>query len=120
MDKDYTDPLLIKRARELRTERPEVEAILWSRLRAKQLRVKFRRQHPIGPFITDFACVEKKLIVELDGQSHDGRHAEDETRTAHLRSLDWRVVRYWNMDVIDHLDDVVADIRRNLTLAAPT
>ena len=120
MDKDFTDPKLIRRARELRQDRPEAEALLWSRLRAQQLGHKFRRQHPIGPFIADFACVPAMLVIEIDGKSHRDRQAEDEERTKSLDRLGWRVVRYTNLDVLNKLDAVVSDIARNLPSAAPT
>jgi len=108
-------PEHIQRARELRAERPEVEGLLWSKLRGNQTGFKFRRQHPIGNFIADFACLSEKLVIELDGQSHDGRHEYDAEREEVLKRNGWRVLRFWNVDVMKNLDDVVSEIIRFLT-----
>jgi very-short-patch-repair endonuclease len=74
--------------------------------------MRFRKQHPVGPFIADFACVRARLIVEIDGATH-GTEAErryDARRDAFLRSRSWRVVRIPNMDVYERSDDVVSMI----------
>jgi primosomal protein N' (replication factor Y) len=96
------------RARTLRREQTNVERILWNALRSRQAEFKFRRQHPIPPYIADFACVEARLVIELDGGQH--RRAKDAVRDATLARMGWRVVRYWNLDVIEKLDGVLADI----------
>jgi Uncharacterized protein conserved in bacteria len=89
------------RARKLRENQTYVEGKLWSQLRSRQLTgVKFRRQHPIGPFIVDFCCVERALIVELDGGQHAKRNAADERRTRFLERLGYRVLRFWDNDVL--------------------
>jgi very-short-patch-repair endonuclease len=82
------------RAKQLRRDSTDAEKTLWRLLRARQLNgVKFRRQHPIGPFIVDFVCLEHHLVIELDG----GQHASDTPgRTRFLESEGYRVLRFWN------------------------
>lgn len=78
----------------------DAERRLWSVLRSRRLSgYKFRRQHPIGPFIADFACIGHKLIVEADGGQHDDS-ATDRRRTAWLARAGWRVVRFWNNEIL--------------------
>ena len=78
----------------------DAERRLWSILRNRRLSgYKFRRQHPIGPFIADFACIGHRLIIEADGSQHDESVA-DEHRTARLARQGWRVVRFWNNDIL--------------------
>lgn len=94
---------------ELRHNSTDAERRLWHHLRNRSLGgFKFRRQVPIGPFIADFACVECKLIVEADGGQHGS--AQDDRRTAHLRSLGWRVLRFWNNEVLQQTDAVLETI----------
>lgn len=69
---------------------------------------------PIGPYIADFAARSKKLIVEVDGGQHDERAAYDEARTRYLEAQGWRVIRFWNNDVLGNLEGVVATIERTL------
>ena len=85
---------LLKRARELRRDQTDVEQLLWSLLRNRQmLDVKFRRQHRIGPYIADFVSVEHKLVMELDGGQH-AASAKDAVRTHYLEDFGWRVLRF--------------------------
>ena len=119
-DNDKQHPAEVWRARELRNRHPKAEVVLWTKLRGSQTGFKFRRQHPIGTYIVDFACVAKRLVVEIDGQSHDGRSAEDIERENTLNSNGWRVIRFVDDDVLRHLDNVVAEIQRVLTLDALT
>ena len=63
---------------------------------------RFRRQHPIGPYFADFACVERCLVVELDGGQHVAGNEADSRRTVHLKRLGWRVIRFWDGDVVKH------------------
>jgi very-short-patch-repair endonuclease len=95
-----------RHAAPLRRESTDAERLLWSRLRDRRLNGwKFRRQHTIGPFIADFVCLELMMIVEADG----GQHSEeaDASRTAYLRRQGFRVVRYWNNDILQNLDGVL-------------
>ncbi|HET9049969.1 MAG TPA: endonuclease domain-containing protein [Chiayiivirga sp.] len=96
-------------ARSLRKTMTEAERKLWHRLRLQQLGVKFRRQHPVGPFIADFACLEPRLIVEVDGSQHLDS-ATDAQRDAYLQAQGFLVRRYWNHDVLMATDAVVEDI----------
>ncbi len=95
------------RARELRTTSTDAERLLWSKLRDRRLAgYKFRRQHPVGPFFADFACVEAKLIVELDGEQHfdEEVQAADERRTAMLARLGFHVLRFTNREMLLETD----------------
>src|SRR5579862_3682078 len=89
-----------ERARELRRDATDAERRLWSALRDRRLRgYRFRRQDPIGPFIADFACTREQVIVEADGGQHsDGK--TDNRRTAWLASQGWRVLRFWNNEIL--------------------
>ncbi len=84
----------------------DAERRLWSVLRSRRLLgYKFRRQRPIGPFIVDFACIEHRLVVEADG----GQHLEsnyDARRTAWLEARGWRVMRFWNNDILANTEGV--------------
>jgi len=100
-------------ARLMRRERAtEVEKLLWRRLRDAQLGWKFRRQHPIGPYILDFYCHEGRLVVELDGGQHaKGREAgRDRRRDRYLAEQGLRVLRFWNNEVLENMDGVVMAI----------
>jgi very-short-patch-repair endonuclease len=99
-------------ARRLRREQTDAERIVWRALRAAALAVTFRRQHPIGSAIVDFACVEARLVIEIDGGQHSG--AADAERDEALRAAGWRVLRYWNNEVMENLDGGLADIARAL------
>jgi very-short-patch-repair endonuclease len=103
-------------ARRLRRDATDVERILWRALRESGLG-KFRRQHPIGKHIADFACPAHKLVVELDGGQHADEAEADAARTAELARRGWRLTRFWNGDVIDNLEGVLERIR--CALAAP-
>ena len=77
------------------------------------MRYKFRRQHPVGDFIVDFACTEYQLAIEVDGGQHS-ESAEDTTGTAWLQSQGWRVLRFWNNDVLSNTNGVIGTILRIL------
>jgi len=103
-------------ARALRRNATDAERIMWRLLRDRRLNgVKFRRQMPIGPFVADFASIEHRLVVELDG----GQHAEnsaDISRDAFLISCGWRVVRFWNNDVMKNREGVLESLQQALAL----
>jgi very-short-patch-repair endonuclease len=101
-------------ARRLRRAGTDAEQILWRALRAGALPWKFRRQHPIGRRVADFACPARKLAIELDGGQHLTRQEEDAARSAELLARGWRVIRFWNNDVIGNLDGVPEVVRRAL------
>ena|SRR5260221_5626537 len=102
-----------ERAREQRANMNDAEKLLWSRLRAHRMDGrKFRRQHPLGRYIVDFVCLDSRLIIEVDGDSHgdDRREALDTQRTAFLEKLGFRVLRFWNDYVLTDLDNVTETI----------
>lgn len=103
-----TTAVIQQRAQELRQRMTPAEQILWQRLRRKQLHgLKFRRQHPLGPYIVDFYCPECRLVVEVDGAVHREQEGPDEARTAQLEAYGYRVVRFRNEEVIEHIDRVL-------------
>jgi very-short-patch-repair endonuclease len=103
--------LLKKRARRLRQQQTDAEGKLWMRLRARQLcDAKFRRQHPIGSYIADFCCVERGLIVELDGSQHAVQAKRDQRRSNFLNARGYRVLRFWDNDVLQNIDAVLERI----------
>jgi len=107
----------VERARQLRQNATDVERRLWQKLRSRQFeRFKFRRQRPIGPYIVDFVCLERGLVIELDGGQHEMHRADDERRDAYLHSAGYRVLRFWNNDVTQNLDGVLQAIDAALRL----
>ena len=101
----------VETARRLRREMTGPERKLWSRLRNNQLHgLKFRRQVPLGPYVVDFLCQEAKLVVEIDGFQHASTIDADEQRTAWLAENGYRVLRFWNNDVLQELDGVLEKI----------
>jgi very-short-patch-repair endonuclease len=110
----------VDRARELRRDSTEAETALWRCLRDRGADgEKFVRQEPIGPFIADFVCRSKKLIVEIDGGQHVERAELDEARTRHLESLGYRVMRFWNNEVLQNLEGVWMLIQQELSEPSP-
>ena len=88
---------------------------MWRALSRRQIAgARFNRQVPVGPYIADFAARSEKLIVEVDGGQHDAQAAYDEARTRYLEAQGWRVIRFWNNDVLRNLEGVVATIERAL------
>ena len=99
-------------ARDLRARETWAEDLLWTALRGRRLDgMKFRRQHPVGPFVLDFCCVEQRLVIELDGQVHAEQREHDAEREALLLSAGYRVLRFPNEAVRDHLSQVLETIR---------
>ncbi len=99
------------RARRLRVMMTDAERMLWKALRNRQLDgLKFRRQHPIGPYVLDFLCEERRFAVELDGGHHTVE--SDAVRTAWLFDHGIRIIRFWNNDVLTNLPGVLETIRR--------
>jgi very-short-patch-repair endonuclease len=99
------------KARELRRNPTEAEVKLWHALRGiSQDGVHFRRQHAIGRYIVDFCAPEQKLIVELDGSQHLEREVYDAERTIFLEEKGYRVLRFWNQDVMGRMEDVMRTI----------
>ncbi|MBT8407244.1 MAG: endonuclease domain-containing protein, partial [Deltaproteobacteria bacterium] len=99
------------RARALRRDMTDAERLLWRALRDRQMGGwKFRRQHPIQPFIVDFVCVERKLIIEVDGGQHANKVKKDVNRSDYLRNKGYRVLRFWNNQVLQENDAVLDTI----------
>ncbi len=108
-------PKITQRAKSLRTEQTPAEGLLWSVLRGKQLcEMKFRRQHPIGPFFADFASVSQRLVIELDGGYHDSVPQQDLKRQQYLTSQGWKVVRFTNEDVLRDVESVLIAIASHM------
>ena len=104
---------MIKLARELRKNMTDAERLLWSKIRNNQLGVKFRRQQPIDKYIVDFVCFEEKMIIEVDG----GQHYEnkgDKARDEWFIENGFKVLRFWNNDVLGNIKGVVEVIRKEL------
>lgn len=103
------------RARRLRHDQTEAERRLWAQLRDRRLNgAKFRRQHPIGHYITDFCCPERGLVVELDGGQHATQAEADRRRTAFLIQQGYRVLRFWDNEVMENMEAVLQRIAEAL------
>ena len=102
-------PLITGRARDLRRNMTEVERVLWHELRLGRLGWRFRRQHAIPPYIVDFACLETRLVVEADGGQHTLAN-EHELGDEALRRKGWRVLRFWNNDILENRAGVLQTI----------
>lgn len=109
-----------QRARELRSNATDAERRLWSRIRKKQIDGhRFRRQVPLGPFIADFVCIDARLVIEVDGGQHGEREEYDLRRTAWLESQNFRVLRFWNNEVLGNTEGVLEAIREALATPRP-
>lgn len=98
-------------ARVLRKNMTDAERRLWYRLRDRRLGDwKFRRQHPVGPYIVDFICIDKKVVIEVDGGQHGENEEADLRRTAYLEKQGYRVMRFWNHEVLQETDAVMDTI----------
>ena len=107
------DPKLVGFSREMRREAAPAEAVMWRLLRGRRLAgFKFRRQHPIDPYIADFFCAAALLVIELDGDSHIGQETKDGARDEHVQKLGIVVARFWNTQIYDEQDAVEEEIYR--------
>lgn len=101
----------IIRARELRKNMTDAERKLWNHLRNRQLGdLKFRRQHPIGKYVVDFVCFEKKIVIEVDGSQHLENRIYDAERTEWLQKQGFKVIRVWNNDVLNEIEAVLEEL----------
>ena len=117
MAKRIIAPQRINLARGLRRQQTPAERVLWNRLRNLQLEgTKFRRQQPIGDYILDFVNLESKLVVEIDGGQHNHKQIreKDEQRTKWLESEGYRILRFWNNDVLTNIEGVCLLIQEAL------
>lgn len=109
----HYDPQLKGSARRLRKNQTEAEKLLWSKIRKRQLMgLKFQRQFELGTYIVDFVCRDLKVIVELDGGQHNEQETRlyDQQRTLYLESLGFKILRFWNNDVMENIDGVLESI----------
>ena len=105
-----SNPKTMNKAGKLRKESTPAERKLWSRIRSDQLGVTFRRQHAVGNYIPDFCSPKAKLIIELDGSQHLEQEVYDRERTEYLESQGYKVIRFWNNDVMNNIQGVVLAI----------
>ncbi|GBH30507.1 endonuclease domain-containing protein [Sphingobium xenophagum] len=109
MDKGYARPTA--RARALRNNATDAERVLWQAISARKVSgIRFNRQVPVGPFICDFVARSIGLVIEVDGGQHED--AVDAERTRYIEAQGFRVIRFWNNDVLGNLDGVIEDIMR--------
>jgi very-short-patch-repair endonuclease len=119
-DRERESTCLLARARTLRRQSSDAESVLWRHLRARRLMgYKFRRQVVIEPYIVDFVCLEAGLIIEADGGQHSAQQSYDAMRTIRLESMGYRVMRFWNHEVMGELQGVLDQIRAAL-IEAPS
>jgi len=114
---------LVNLARNLRKRQTDAENLLWRHIRYKQLLgMRFRRQHPIGNFIVDFVCLDQKLIIELDGDQHGfpGEKNQDQERDSWLQKEGFKLLRFWNNEVLQNLEGVIDTIIENIVLRKAT
>ena len=113
----HNNEKLKDRRRELRQRSTKQEEILWSKIRDRQLGLKFKRQHSIGGYILDFYCSKCKLIIEIDGATHSTREAKayDKIRDEYFNDLGYTTLRFLNREVENQIDRVVENIRNYVT-----
>jgi len=105
-----TTPKGYETAKKLRRQLTPAERKLWAVLRGDALGVSFRRQHAIGAYIADFCCVKKKLVIEVDGGQHLEQAEYDAERTKFLEAQGYRVIRFWNNEVMNDIEGVIRAI----------
>ena len=107
-------------ARKLRRNQADAEQLLWSKLRSRQVGgLKFRRQFPLPPYVADFCCEEVRLIVEVDGGQHTNAVVDDKTRTEFFERRGYRVIRFWNNDVLLNIEGVIDEVLMCTTSPSP-
>ena len=112
--KPRSNPKTKHQAIQLRKDSTPAERKLWSRIRNDQLGVTFRRQHAVGIYIPDFCSPKAKLIIELDGSQHLDQREYDEERTKYFESVGYKVIRFWNNDVMNKIEEVLLTITYTL------
>jgi len=113
-----SDEKVLNNAKALRTNQTDAEQRLWYHLRAHRfMNFKFKRQKPVGSYIVDFVCMERRLIIEIDGGQHADQVEYDQRRDAWLRNQGYTVLRFWNNEVLQQLEGVLERIRLALTLS---
>jgi very-short-patch-repair endonuclease len=115
-----SSPNIIGKAKGLRKKLTDAERLLWNHLRARRMEgVKFRRQEPIGKFIVDFVSLEKQIVIEVDGGQHSANKQEDRERDSWLKNEGFRVLRFWNNEVLEDTEAVLETIRKNCLSPSP-
>ncbi len=109
-----TAHLLLEKAKDMRANPTEAEAILWQHLKSKKIGDKFRQQHLIGDYIVDFVCLSKRLIIEVDGKIHDSQIEKDQERSNFLNDRGFKVVRFKNEEVVGNVDGIIEKIKKEL------
>ena len=104
----------LARRKELRKSMTPQEVKLWFYLKGNNLGAKFRRQHGIGPYIVDFYCKEKNLVIEIDGSLHKDEKEYDSERNNYIETLEIKVLRFWNSEVEKNIEGVLEKIRKHL------
>ena len=118
MDKGYKRPT--RRSRELRANMTEAERKLWVHLSARKVAdTRFNTQFPIGEFVCDFVSRGAKLVIEVDGATHGEAEKADAERTRYIEERGYRVIRFWNNEIMGNVDGVVAEIERVLRDTPP-
>ena len=113
-------PSLTGLAKSLRKRSTEAEKIVWQKIRAGQLNgFKFKRQQPIGPYIVDYVCFEKNLIIEIDGGQHAVEKDKDIKRDTWLQSEGFVVTRFWNNEIFENLEGVLETIIKKIEAPSP-
>lgn len=107
------------RARVLRRNASDAETLLWRALRELSLPFKVRRQHPVGRYVVDFAIPTRKLAIEVDGGQHAANAETDALRTTEIRQRGYRVVRFWNHEVLNNLEGVLRIILAAVAIPPP-
>ncbi|MEK7669281.1 MAG: endonuclease domain-containing protein [Patescibacteria group bacterium] len=108
----YNDQKQKERRRELRKNQTEAEKILWQKIRNRQINnFKFHRQYSAGPYILDFFCPEIRLVIELDGEQHKDTKEYDKERELFLKDKDINVIRFWNNEVLENIENILNIIR---------
>ncbi|MBI1284753.1 MAG: DUF559 domain-containing protein [Thiobacillus sp.] len=112
---------MLANAKSLRSNQTDAEARLWYHLRAHRfMGLKFKRQKPVGRYIADFVCWERRLIVELDGGQHAEQAGYDRQRDAWLRNEGYTVLRFWNHEIMQQMEGVLEQIRCAVEPSPPT
>jgi very-short-patch-repair endonuclease len=112
--------MLTNTARHLRSRQTEAEKLVWKYLRARQLEgFKFRRQQPIDKFIVDFICLELRIIIEIDGGQHSIDKEIDAGRDNYLRNAGFKILRFWNHEVLENISGVIETIRNQCLVHPP-
>jgi len=117
---DFTANKIATLGKSLRKRPTDAEQLLWTRLRMKKMEgLKFRRQQPIDNYIVDFVCFENRIIIEVDGGHHAAENNKDKERDACLRRYGFKVLRFWNNEVLQNTNGVLAVVRENCLAHPP-